>query len=419
MQNNQAPKVLYVEDDPGSRTLVSRVLQSEGYRVVMAPDGLSGIRMAVAERPDLVLMDINMGDLDGYEVTTRLRSTPGMEKTPIIALTANVMAGDRERALIAGCDGYIPKPIDVDLLPHQLQIYLSGQRERVAEPERSMYLEEYSRKLVERLEGKVIELEQANSALQKLDKMKSDFIALAAHELRTPITLVYGYARLLLTNYELKEEPQTAGSPADLAHRIVSSVNRLNEVVNDLLNISMIESNQVELDLVPTSVYESVEKAIAELLLLSEGRDLCVEIVDLDRLPPIEADKSQLHQVFWNIISNAIKYTPDSGRIRIWGREADAALDVVVQDTGIGIEPEEQSHIFDRFYVVEDITYHRSSKTAFMGGGMGLGLSIAQGIVEAHGGRIWVESEGRDKQRCPGSKFHVLLPISQTTHKDK
>ncbi len=413
MQSDQTPKILYVEDDPGSRTLVSRVLRSNGYQVVLATDGLSGIRTAIAEQPDLVLMDINMGGLDGYEVTTRLRSMPGLEKTPIVALTANTMAGDRERALTAGCDGYIPKPIDVDSLPRQVRAYLSGWREQLSESQRSLYLEEYSRKLAERLESKVIELEEANRALQKLDKMKSDFIALAAHELRTPITLVYGYTRLLLVNDTLKQEEQpTPGGLADLSRRIFSAVNRLNEVVNDLLNISLIESNQIELDLTLTSIDEVVQEAIAELSPLGEGRDLSIELVGLDDLPPIKADRSQLRQVFWNLLSNAVKYTPDGGRIRVWGRETNGTLDVIVEDTGIGIEAEEQSRIFDRFYVLEDTNYHRSSKTAFMGGGMGLGLSIARGIVEAHGGHIWVESEGRDERRCPGSRFHVLLPVS-------
>ena len=412
MQSDRPPKILYVEDDPASRTLVSRVLRSQGYQVILATDGLSGIRKAVTEGPDLVLMDINMGGLDGYEVTTRLRSIPGLEKTPIVALTVNAMAGDRERALVAGCDGYIPKPVDVDRLPRQIQAYLAGRRERVPEPKRTTYLEEYSRKLVERLESKVIELQEANHALQKLDKMKSDFIALAAHELRTPITLVYGYTRLLLNSDLLRDQPSTPGGLTDLVQHIFYAVNRLNEVVNDLLNISLIDSNQIELDLTLTSIEEVVHEAVVELSPLNEGRELSIELVALDRLPPIKADRSQLRQVFWNLISNAVKYTPDGGRISVWGQERNGALDVVVEDTGIGIEPKEQSRIFDRFYVLEDTNYHRSSKTAFMGGGMGLGLSIAKGIVEAHGGRIWVESEGRDEQRCPGSKFHVLLPLS-------
>ena len=147
-------KILIVEDEmPIARDIQNMVLKM-GYSVSgIALSGDEALKKAEENPPDLVLMDINMEDLDGYEVATRLRNTPGLEKTPIVALTVNVMVGDRERALTAGCDGYIPKPIDVDLLPRQVQAYLSGQRERVPESRLSFYLEEYSRKLVERLES--------------------------------------------------------------------------------------------------------------------------------------------------------------------------------------------------------------------------------------------------------------------------
>jgi CheY-like chemotaxis protein len=113
-------KILYIEDDPASQQLVSRILQAEGYQVILASNGLEGIQQAKGEQPNLILMDINMNDLNGYEVTTRLRSMEPLSQVPIIALTANVMKGSRERALVAGCDGYIAKPINVDTLSHQV-----------------------------------------------------------------------------------------------------------------------------------------------------------------------------------------------------------------------------------------------------------------------------------------------------------
>jgi two-component system cell cycle response regulator DivK len=118
------PRVLYIEDDQANRTLVRRVLEAEGYVILEAENGLQGLEIAIAERPDLILVDISMPDMDGYEVTASLRSTDGMAQTPIIALTANVMKGDRERALEAGCSGYIQKPLDIDSLPMQVASYL-------------------------------------------------------------------------------------------------------------------------------------------------------------------------------------------------------------------------------------------------------------------------------------------------------
>ncbi|HHJ06975.1 MAG TPA: response regulator, partial [Anaerolineae bacterium] len=228
-------KILYVEDDPGSQTLVSRVLMAEGYQVLLADSGLEGIRIADVERPDMILMDINISDLDGYEVTTKLRSVKALKNIPIVALTANVLKGDKERALIAGCTGYISKPIDVDAFPEQIKNFLQGHQETVPSEEQVNYLTEYNRQVVEHLEDKVRKLKEANQVLQKLEKMKSDFIILSAHELRTPLTMAYGYARILMTTEIVKNPPLSDDEMVKhLAEKIFSSINRLNEVVNDI-----------------------------------------------------------------------------------------------------------------------------------------------------------------------------------------
>jgi two-component system cell cycle response regulator DivK len=123
-EKTKPPTILYVEDDANNRTLIKRVLTAEGYEVVEAEDGPDGIELARTTQPDLILMDINLPDMDGYEATARLRTFDDMRGIPIIALTANVMRGDRERTLAAGCSGYIQKPIDVDRLPAQVAAFL-------------------------------------------------------------------------------------------------------------------------------------------------------------------------------------------------------------------------------------------------------------------------------------------------------
>lgn len=117
-------RILYIEDNPDNRLLIRRVLQAEGYEVVEAVDGQTGMQRAADVQPDLILMDINLPEIDGYEVTARLKQLPGLSRIPIIAVTANVMKGDREKTLAAGCDGYIQKPIDIDLLPGQIERFL-------------------------------------------------------------------------------------------------------------------------------------------------------------------------------------------------------------------------------------------------------------------------------------------------------
>jgi signal transduction histidine kinase len=152
-------------------------------------------------------------------------------------------------------------------------------------------------------------------------------------------------------------------------------------------------------------------------------RNLTLTVEGLDDLPPIAADPDLLHKTFYHLIINAVKYTPDGGAITVSGKAVSGdgqapAVQVVVGDTGIGIDPAHHELIFEKFYQTGRTTLHSSGKTKFKGGGPGLGLAIARGIVLAHGGRIWVESPGYDEQACPGSRFYVRLPIDAPDDKE-
>jgi signal transduction histidine kinase len=401
-------KILYIEDDPNSRRLVQRVLEIEGYQVSLAEDGLSGLEMARRLHPDLILTDINIGGMTGNEVATRLKEQKETHNTPIIALTAATLATDRERALVAGCDGYITKPIDVDTLPTLITKFLSGKREKVDDTIKLQRLEEYSQSLVTRLETTVAQLEKANADLRRMDKMKKDFVVLAGHELRTPTTLIYGYTNLL--RMEMKQL-QLGEHVDDVIDRISTATQRLNEVVDAIINVSLIDSAQLDLTLVPIDLHSIVQAVFQEQQTSARQRDLKLETRDLSQLPPVKADANYLRRALSNLVSNSIKYTPDGGRISLDAEQEHGAIHIIISDTGIGIDRAEQERIFDKFYVLEDTATHSTSRNAFMGGGLGLGLTVVHGIIQAHGGRIWVESEGQDMTRLPGSRFHLLLPI--------
>lgn len=414
MNREGRPRILYVEDDPASARLVQRVLEAEGFEVRIVTDGIAALEAARQVRPHLILMDINISGLDGYEVTTRLRAVEELKDVPIVAVTAATLRGDRERALIAGCDGYIPKPIDVDLFPRQIEAFLHGLRERIESPQEKVdYLVEYSRRLVERLEEKIRELERAHAELQHLDKMKTDFIILAGHELRTPLSAIYGYGQILLAMPNIPGSPDEEGSPRHLLHQVVQATRRLTQVVDDILNVFLIEANKLELSVGPVSLHSLIQNVVQNIRNLGPERRLTFEIEGLEALPLMMGDGQRLFQAFWHIISNAVKYTPDGGTIRLRGRVVDHTVHLSIQDTGIGVDPADRERIFDRFCVVENTMLHHSSKTAFKGGGLGLGLSLARGIIEAHKGRIWIESEGRDEVRLPGTTVHILLPLPE------
>ena len=419
-------KILYVEDNFMNRMLVKRLLEAHGYTVLEAEDGLSGIKVAQEELPDLILMDINIPGMDGFEATTKLKSIEGLKDTPIVALTAKVMDGDREMALTAGCDGYIPKPIDVDTLPDLIQDFLAGKREMVAVAEERVYLREYSQKLVDRLQEKIEELTKANKELRHTDEMKSRFISIAAHELRTPLTLIQGYLSMLIQSggeatYPLDDNALKA------IQGIAKGMERLHTIVEEMLDVTRIESGTLNLHLGPVSLKDVITAAVRKLKPFAGEREQEIVVPDLSGIPPVKGDAGRLLQVFINLIGNGIKYTPDGGGISLSVRVIEAGkvltphvrsagrgefIEVIVEDTGVGIAEEDQERIFKRFYEVKAPSLHSTSKTSFMGGGLGLGLPTARGIVEAHNGWLWVESEGHDEEECPGSRFHVLLPVA-------
>lgn len=406
-------KILYIEDDPASRRLVQRVLDSKGYHVLVAADGLEGISMARQHHPNLILMDINLPSMDGREITTRLRSLPNFSNTPIVALTANHSPGSRELALAAGCTGFLTKPIDVTNFPGQVNAYLNGLADPISAIEKNAHLQRHAQNLVERLENKIYELEHANKRLRELDRLKSDFIIMVSHELRTPLTLISGYAHLLDEQVKQTDKLLTTEMVSGVAEGLNLGVVRMRDVVNEIIKVARIASGTLDLALGPVRLSETVQDVYDEYCEVLEKRRLNVQIGDLSKLPIVQGDGEQLKSAIYHIFSNAIKYTPDGGSIFIVGRAVGDTVDLIIQDTGIGIPDSEHRRIFDQFYTLGSIEHHSTSKYAFQGGGLGLGLAIVKGIIEAHNGRVWVESERRDLDQFPGSTFHILLPIEQ------
>ncbi|MGQ9889376.1 MAG: sensor histidine kinase [Aggregatilineales bacterium] len=260
------------------------------------------------------------------------------------------------------------------------------------------------------------EVREARAQLEWLDKSKSDFIAVAAHELRTPITLVEGYSGMIRSTFRDWADDEIAGALLD---GIDEGVKRLCEIINDMIDVSLISLNMIELHFQPTwllQIIDAVERGLQSVLL---ERNL--ELVVLrDTIPPrpIWADPERLCQVLNKIVTNAIKYTPDGGRIEIRGRELTGFTDITVIDNGIGISPNDLQYIFNMFSGIGDSALHSSSKTNYKGGGPGLGLFISKGILEAHGGNIWAESPAFDEETRPGSIFHILIPMRTAPQND-
>ena len=257
-------------------------------------------------------------------------------------------------------------------------------------------------------------MEQLRTQQEKFKESKTKFIAVAAHELKTPLTILEGYTNILRA--ETQNDPQLHIYLEGLGN----GFRRMHEIIGDMLDVSLLDLRTVELK------YQEINLEKTVLLVAdSVDRYYATRRVDL-KIIPFEFDNNsygdpeKLKKALGKILMNALKYTPDGGQVVVSGHlvrqdevtdDLAGFVDIQITDTGIGIDPENVESIFEKFGSIADASLHSSSKTKFKGGGPGLGLPIARGIVDAHGGRVWAESPGFDEENFPGSTFHVELPI--------
>ncbi|MFP4394150.1 MAG: GAF domain-containing protein [Anaerolineales bacterium] len=268
-----------------------------------------------------------------------------------------------------------------------------------------------NRDLEAKVKARTAELQRAYAELENLDRSKTHFIDIASHELRTPLTILSGYSQLLLTDAQLMADQRYQ----QMITYLNASACDLHRIIDKMLDMAAIDSRSLMLRPTSISIASLVNTLHAEFNDVLKERRLVFATENLATLPDIEADEEALTKAFSHLISNAIKYTPDGGKITISGEvltlDGDTVLKLIFSDTGIGIKSTMLSQIFHKFARTEDILHHSRSQTGFKGGGAGLGLAITEGLIEAHGGRIWAESPGRDEETCPGSQFYVILPL--------
>jgi signal transduction histidine kinase len=258
------------------------------------------------------------------------------------------------------------------------------------------------------------ELAQTRRRLEQLDQTKSRFISIAAHELKTPLTLIQGYSDMLI-----RELGGTANTQVQQALQGLSAgARRLLGTVNDMIAVSLIDAQSLQLNYQLVSLPHILQIVLNDLRANLDERVLTFNL----KTPPPDlrsfyADPQRLYQVFEYVVSNAVKYTPDGGTITLSAHlldapeDADRFVEVRIADTGIGIAADDLPRIFEKFYSKTDLARHSSSRVKFKGGGSGLGLSVVKGLVEAHGGKIIVESPGHDEAALPGTTVRIFLPV--------
>ncbi|MDH3998551.1 MAG: ATP-binding protein, partial [Desulfuromonadales bacterium] len=282
-------------------------------------------------------------------------------------------------------------------------------------------------------------LEKTANEMERLNQMKNSFLGLASHELKTPLTIILGYVELLLSeDRDLSLDPEAL----EQVQHISRASERLSEIVRDMVDVSLLDGKTVELTSQEVDINVLVERAVEKALPYVEQRGQILNLNLGKKLKPVRCDVDRLLQAVGNILGNAVKFTPDRGSITVQTRTVERSrtpekfssnisdgycslsdrivtyVEIAISDTGIGIEKEEQEAIFDKFHEVGEIEAHFTGKVAFKGRGAGLGLSIVKGIVDLHGGAVWVESPGYDPETLPGSTFYVLLPAVEADSPD-
>jgi signal transduction histidine kinase len=397
----QMARILHIEDDSANRLLVRKILGPAGFEVIDAADGVEGIRKAITEHPDLVLVDIAIPGLDGYEVTLRLRAEPQLRHVPIVAITAE---GNRETSLAVGCDGFLQKPIDARTFVDTIRSYLHGLKDKGDQTSKHLRLQ--SQRIVSHLEEKVDQLSSANARLVEMDQARKEFYRNVSHELATPMTPIVGYVRLLLDG-ELGDlnVPQSKAIAA-----INDCAVRLRGLIDNLLDVTALETGRMnfkyeEYDLAQV-VQQSLHRTGPHFV---EKKQRVVHEIHGQMLGI--GDAARLGKAIDQLLDNAQKFTPVGGSVGIRARPlADRQFELCVADSGPGVPEHAAKRVFEPFFQAD------GSETRSYGGA-GVGLAVVRGVARGHGGYVVTKTpadETMGEVAFSGAGF--TLVISQRAH---
>jgi signal transduction histidine kinase len=387
--------VLVVDDKHANRIALKAVIDPLGVRIVEARSGVEAIERASQETFAVALLDVQMPEMDGFEVAKRLRETTSGVELPIIFLTA--IHGEElyaRRGYAVGAADYITKPFDPDVLRARVKAFvdLFQQRERL----RIEQVGERTRERDEALERLAALLASEKAARQEAEvanRVKDEFLAAVSHELRTPLTAILGWA---MDARRRRPPPEVDRALSRIERNARAQV----RIVEDILDVGRIVSGKFRLEITGTSVSDAIDGAVAAVRPAAEAKQLKLVVGVDPNVGTIAADPERLQQIIWNLLSNAIKFTPNGGHAELRASREGATVRIQVTDDGKGIEADLVPHLFEMFRQADASPSRRH-------GGLGLGLAIAQQLAHAHGGTIAAQSDGQGK----GAAFVLELPV--------
>jgi|LGVE01.1.fsa_nt_gb signal transduction histidine kinase len=384
MKSENKQLVLIVDDEPNNIRVVGNMLRGDDYEIALARSGKEALARVKSNSVDLILLDIMMPGMDGYEVCEHLIKDPETKDIPVIFLTAKTDTDSIIEGFKIGGQDYITKPFNSAELLTRVRTHLKLKRNQ------DMLLhsnEQLQREVAERKKAEVM-LEQALADLKRSNTDLEQFAYVVSHDLQEPLRMVSSYMELLRQRYEGKLD----SNADDFIGFAVDGASRMHTMIQDLLIYSRVSTRGKPLT--PTNCEDILPQALANLKLAIGDSGA---VVTHDALPTVNVDASQLLRLFQNLIGNAIKFRGDNPpHIRLLAEQKGDEWEFSVADNGIGIAPE----YFARIFIIFQRLHSREEYS-----GTGIGLSVCKKIVERHGGRMWVESEPGK-----GSTFYFTIP---------
>jgi signal transduction histidine kinase len=367
------PRILVVDDNESNRSLARSALEDEGYAVTVAAGGAEGIESYLTQPPACVLLDVRMPGVDGFEVCERIRALPNGSETPVVFLTALRDVDTFDRALRAGGDDFLTKPIRPTELLVRVQSALKLRRMR-AELRQHYDL-----------------LKHQRDDLLRLQLQKERLTAFVVHDLKNPVNAMDLHAQVLLRDKSL-----SASAHESVTH-IRTEARRLTSMIMNLLDLAKADEGQLSPKRSEIDLPALVDGVLSELGVAAQGRKVLLRSsVAPERL---HADEDLVRRTLTNLVENAIRYAPPETSVTVTAARSPDGVDLRIADAGNGIAPEMREKVFDAFVQVDS-----GSEQLVSRGGRGLGLSFCKVAVEAHGGRIWVEDA------APGAAFCMRWP---------